>query len=213
MKQLSDFISESLIVEAAKSTLKDYIMWHYELDDEKDFTFDKFNEKDFDAKALKNYFDGDKQRMYDEIVNLMKSDKLINIDSSWRGNDVLTKFKADKYTFNALSNLGTKWAPEYAFGDSRSIASEDETLTYSNQLTFKKWATNKMQEEGLIDKALEKFNCSKRSYSFRSAGLFSFDHVHAYNCIDNRQATIKGLVADGSMTFKDAYDVLVKYFK
>lgn len=213
MKQLTDFISESLIVEAKKSTLKDYIMWHYELNNENDFTFDKFNDKDFDAKALNKYFDGDKKKMYDEIVNLMKNDKLINIDSSWRGDDVLTKFKADKYTFNALSNLGTKWAPEYAFGDSRSIANEDESLTYSNQLTFKKWATNKMQEEGLIDKALEKFNCNRRSYNFRSGGLFSFDHVHAYNSIDKRQATIDGLVADGSMTFKDAYDVLVKYFK
>lgn len=213
MKQISEFINESIIVEAQKGTVKDYIMWHYELENENDFTFDKFSEKDFDAKALNKYFDGDKKKMYDELVNLMKNNKLINIDSAWRGDNVLTKFKADRYTFNALSNLGTKWAPEYVFGDSQNVADEAETLTYSNQLKFKKWATNKMQEEGILDKILDKFNCNKRSYNFRSGGLFSFDHIYAYNCIGNNQSTIKGLVADGSMTFKDAYDVLVKYFK
>lgn len=214
MKTLKDFINESIINEATnvKSTVKDYILWHYNLDDEKDFTFDKFSEKDFDVKALKKYFDNDKEKMYKELVNLMKNDKQIKIDSSWRGNDILTKFKADKFTFNALSDNGTKWAPERAL-EKFDKTDGGATLTSSNQLYFKNWAMSKMDNEGILDKVLKKYDLNRRSFKYRSYGLVGFDHVTAFDTLNDNQNSIKDVKCDGSMTFDEAYDNLLKYYK
>lgn len=214
MISLTEFINESIINEATKGTLKDYVLWHYNLDDEKDFTFDKFSESDFDAKALKKYFGGDKQAMYDEIVNLMKNDKKIGIDSKYAGNDVLTKFKAGKFTFNALSNNNSKWHTAREINtDIMRLCSDDTKLGYDNQLLFKEYALYMMDKENILDKVLAKYDLTRRSFKYRCYGLFSFDHVTAYDSLNDSQTPIKDVKSDGSMTFGEAYKALVNYFK
>ena len=57
MKDLKTFINESLINEATKGTLRDYMLWHFNIDKVEDLTYDMFAADEFDEKALKKYLD------------------------------------------------------------------------------------------------------------------------------------------------------------
>ena len=88
-------------------------------------------------------------------------------------------------------------------------ASGKETLEYHNQLVFKAYALNRMEKEGLLNKF-----ANKKSWNFRVYGLFSFDHITGYDASEwDKQPNIKGLIADGSLTFDEAYKIVVDYFK
>lgn len=207
MKSLTNFINESMINEATKGTLRDYMLWHFNLDKVEDLTYDVFAADDFDEKALNKYFNGDKKAMYDAIMPHIKNEKKINIDSQRKAGKILTKFKVDKFTINAFKDSEEKWHPEREIIDNG--AKDKDVLEYHNQLVFKTYALNRMEKEGLLDKF-----ANKKSWNFRAYGLFSFDHVTGYDCTSwDKQPNIKGLIADGSLTFGEAYDIVVDYFK
>lgn len=69
-----------------------------------------------------------------------------------------------------------------------------DKLTYGNQLEFKKWA----KRHGLTKKA---------------GADYYFDSIYAVDARKSSQPTIRGVVADGSLTFREAAAKLKKHFK
>ena len=70
----------------------------------------------------------------------------------------------------------------------------EKKLTYDSQLEFKAWA----KKHGLTKKN----------------GIdFYFDNIYAVDATVERQPTIRGVVADGTMTWNDALNMLKKHFK
>lgn len=206
MKSLTEFINESLILEGeGKTSLRDYLLWHFNIDTLEDLTFAMFSQIEFDDKLLDKKFGGDKQAMYDVIMDVAKSDKPIKIVSRWAGDDILTKFKADKYNFNVkATNRDASWCPEFEF---TNVGKDNDILDYNNQLIFKSYAHYRMNKEGLISSEL------KKESKFRSRGLFSFDNVYGYDLHGDTQVNIPGLELKANLTFDKAYDIVVKYFK
>ena len=205
MKTLKNFISESNINEAERASIKDYVLWHYELDDIKDFSYDRFASKSFDDAALKKYFNGDKKAMYDEMLSLMKADKQASIDAQYyRFDDNFTqhKIKISGKTFNALHN--ERW---YAAQDNTHYGNDDSKLTYNEQLDFTAYLRDRLEKEGW----LAKLNISTRSRDYRFGGLVYFDHVHGVCSKDDRN--IKDLTADGSLTYAEAYEIALSHLK
>ena len=139
-------------------------------------------------------------------MDVVKSDKPIKISSKWHyDNQILTKFKADKYTFNVVtSDKDSSWSPEMEFSN---VGSDKALLTQNKQIEFKAYALNRMNKEGLISPEL------KRSGKFRFGGLFSFDWTSAYDTYGPRQKNIPELKLDKNLTYDEAYDLVVDYFK
>lgn len=207
MQSLKNYINESLICEGeAKTSLRDYLLWHFNANELEDITFAMFAQTDFDAKLLDKKFGGDKQAMYDVLMDVAKSDKPIKISSSWYGDNILTKFKADKYTFNVIATgKDSSWFPEFKFINKGG--KDKDILNYNNQLIFKSYAMSRMEKDGLLSDEI------KRSGKFRKYGLFSFDWTSGYDAYGPHQVNIPGLKLDKELTFDDAYDIVVKYFK
>lgn len=75
-----------------------------------------------------------------------------------------------------------------------------ERLEYMNQMGFQKYFKTRAKDEGL--KGLLKYKW----------GLpHSFDHTTCYDTNSGR--TIKGIECDGSLTFNDAYALLISYYQ
>lgn len=69
-----------------------------------------------------------------------------------------------------------------------------EKLTYSNQLEFKKWA--------------KKYGLTKKN-----GADYYFDSIYAVDATDENQPDIKGVIANGTMTFGEALEMLKKHFE
>ena len=69
----------------------------------------------------------------------------------------------------------------------------EKLLTYYSQLEFKAWA----KKHGLA----------------KNGADFYFDNIYAVDATNGRQPTIRGVVADGTMTWNDALTALKKHFK
>lgn len=102
MKNLSNFINESLINEAkikdVKTTVGDYVSWYYGVDNIDDVYLAEFESTDFDPSSLEENFDN----IYSEQLKYLKQNKNTKIvikQTETKYNDIEVEFTVNDITF------------------------------------------------------------------------------------------------------------------
>jgi hypothetical protein len=222
MKSLKEHLKENLAISdnnillesKDKGTITDFILYHYDIDDIRNFTFELFSEdRNFGENTLKKKFEGDVKAMYDYIMEFVKTDAIIKIDSKRKSaNDIVTTFKLGTipFTVHSISTDGSirkVWMKEVEFmKDYKSYA--QDLLCYENYILFEKYAVSRLNDEGYLTPEI------KRMHKFRfNKGFIAFDHIRAYDAFGTKQVNIPGLIANETLSYTQAYDIMLDYLK
>lgn len=121
--------------------------------------------------------------LLDDIVNLINS----------------TLYKVKELSESSMMDLVDFIKESFEVNEGKYDNMHNEMLVYSNQLVFDKYFVNCAKKDGYTKLAKMKIQ------------PFSFDHVDCYDIVTG--SDIDGIKADGSLTFEDAYKMLIDYLK
>ena len=81
-------------------------------------------------------------------------------------------------------------------------------LRYDTYIRFKQYAVSRLNDEGYLTPEI------KRMHKFRfNQGFIAFDHIQAYDAFGTKQVNIPGLIANDTLSYTQAYDIMLDYLK
>lgn len=126
----------------------------------------------------------------DELKSLL--DDIVNLINS-------TLYKVKELSESSMIDLVDFINESLAVNEGKYDNMHDELLVYDNQLVFKKYFADCAKKDGYTNLAKMKIQ------------PFSFDDVDCYDI--NTSSNIDGIKADGSLTFENAYKMLIDYLQ